>query len=191
MKEELSCAIQKIVGNLGYECVNVALTTEDGRSVMRVIIDSLGGINVSDCEAVSKSINRYLDEWDSAGEGKADSLGDKYYLEVSSPGLERPLFTFADYERFKGKEARIKTLEAIDGRKIHVGFIEISGTSIRLETEEGIREIPFEAIVRGSLVYRGLEPQKPKKLKKKPHQKKVNPARAEAEKSEESEESLE
>ena len=166
MKEELSCAIRKIVGDLGYECVNVAMAMEGGRSVIRVIIDSLGGITVSDCEVVSKVVNRYLDEWGSAGEGKMEGLDDKYYLEVSSPGLERPLFTFADYERFKGKEVRIKTSETIGGRKVHTGFVEVSGKCISLQTEEGILEIPFESIVRGSLVYRGLEPQEPKKLKK-------------------------
>ena len=155
-------AIEKIVAELGYECVNVALVTEDGRPVLRVMIDSIGGINVSDCERVSKAVNRCLD--DSA---EAADLSDRYYLEVSSPGLERPLFTPADYVRFKGKEARIRTREPVDGRKTHVGFIAASdGTGVTLDTEQGSRSLRFADVTRAALVFRGLEPQQPKKSKK-------------------------
>jgi ribosome maturation factor RimP len=162
-KEYLSRNIGAIVAELGYECVNAALVTEEGRSTVRVMIDSLGGIDVSDCEVVSKAVNRYLD-----GEGVAESSGlnGRYYLEVSSPGVERPLFTPADYERFKGKEARVKTFELLDGRKTHAGFIaEVSETSVLLETETGACSIPFGAIARAALVFRGLEPQEPKTRK--------------------------
>jgi ribosome maturation factor RimP len=160
-KEELSQAIEAIVTELGYECVNVASMMEDGRSTLRVMIDSLGGINVGDCEVVSKAVNRYLDGKDAQG---ASDWGDRYYLEVSSPGLERPLFTPADYERFKGREARIKTHELIDGRKTHYGVIGASdGASVTLETEEGARRVPFDAVTRAALIFRGLEPREPKK----------------------------
>jgi len=150
--------------------VNVALATEDGRSVLRVMIDSIGGINVGDCETVSKEVNRCLD----AAEGA--EIGDRYYLEVSSPGLERPLFTPADYVRFRGKEARIRTGELVEGRKTHVGFITASDDrSVTLDTEQGARDLLFADVTRATLVFRGLEPQakKPKKAKKrdgKPHQ---------------------
>jgi ribosome maturation factor RimP len=159
-KEKLSSDIGRIVEELGYECVNAAPVTEEGRSVVRVTIDSLGGINVSDCETVSKAVSRYLD-----GDGEADLGGwsGRYYLEVSSPGAERPLLTPADYERFRGREARVKTFEAIDGRKTHVGVLaERDGEAVFLETEQGRRRIPFGAIARAALVFRGLEPE-PKK----------------------------
>jgi ribosome maturation factor RimP len=164
-REELARNVGAIVAELGYECVNVALVTEEGRSTMRVMIDSLGGINVSDCEKVSKAVNRYLD---SDGAADSEELNGRYYLEVSSPGLERPLFTRADYERFKGREARVKTLDFIDGQKTHTGFIaEVTETSVLLETERGACAVPFGAIARASLVFRGLEPQEPKKAAKK------------------------
>ncbi|MDR1377330.1 MAG: ribosome maturation factor RimP [Synergistaceae bacterium] len=161
-KEELSRAIEAIVTELGYECVNVASVTEEGRPILRVMIDSLGGINVGDCEVVSKSVNRYLDGKDSQ---EMEDWNDRYYLEVSSPGLERPLFTPADYERFKGKEARVKTHVLVDGRKTHTGIIETSDSaSVTLKVEkEGTRRISFDDIARASLVFRGLEPQEPKK----------------------------
>ena len=149
-------AIAEIVTSLGYECVNAAPVTEDGRVVLRVMIDSLGGIDLGDCEKVSRAVERFLDS-NTMGEGR-------YYLEVSSPGVERPLFTPADYERFRGREARIKTHEPVEGRKIHVGFIRASdGASVTLETEWGAETIAFETVARASLVFRWLEPQKPEK----------------------------
>jgi ribosome maturation factor RimP len=159
-REELARNVGAIVAELGYECVNVASVTEEGRPVLRVMIDSLGGINVGDCEVVSKAVNRYLDVND---QGTGD-WSDRYYLEVTSPGLERPLFTPGDYERFKGKEVRVKTHTLIDGRKTHVGIIEASdGVSAVLKTEEGARRISFDDVARAALVFRGLEPQGPKK----------------------------
>jgi ribosome maturation factor RimP len=151
--------IGEIVAKLGYECVHAALTTEPGRgAAVRVFIDSLGGINIRDCEVVSKAVNRYLDGSD------PPELNGRYYLEVSSPGLERPLFTPADYVRFNGKEARIKTLELIDGRKVHVGIIGQSDeTSVTLLTGEGPRVVPFGLVARATLVFRGLEPREPKR----------------------------
>ena len=159
-------AIEKIVTELGYECVNVSLVSEDGRPVLRVMTDSIGGIDVKDCETVSKAINRFLDAPDPA---ETADFGDRYYLEVSSPGLERPLFTPADYERFRGREARIKTREPVDGRKTHVGFITASDDkNVTLDTEQGARDIKFADVTRATLVFRGLEPQakKPKKANK-------------------------
>ena len=156
-------AINKVVTELGYECVNIALVTEDGRPVLRIMIDSIGGIDVGDCETVSKAVNRYLDAPDSA---EAAEFGGRYYLEVSSPGLERPLFTPGDYARFRGKEARIRSSEPVDGRKTHVGFIAASDDdSVTIETEHGARNLRFAEITRAALVFRGLEPQ-PKKAKK-------------------------
>lgn len=161
---QILLAIKKIVVDLGYECVNVASITEDGRPVLRVMIDSIGGINVRDCEIVSRAINRWLDAPDFAEDA---DFSDRYYLEVSSPGLERPLFTPADYERFRGKEARIKTSELVDGRKTHVGFITASDdSSVTLDTEQGARKLQFAYIARATLVFRGLEPQPPQKAKK-------------------------
>jgi len=156
-----------MVVNLGYECVNVALVTEDGRPVLRVMIDSIGGIDVGDCEMVSKAVNRYLDAPDSA---EASGFGDRYYLEVSSPGLERPLFTPADYKRFMGREVRARTREPVDGRKTHVGFIEATDdVSVTLNTEQGARTLQFNDVTRATLVFRGLEPMPPKKAKKPLH----------------------
>ena len=134
------------------------------------MVDSLGGINIGDCEKISKALNRRLDAQDS------EELNERYYLEVSSPGLERPLFKPNDYERFSGREARIRTQELIGGRKTHTGFIRASDeTSVTLETERGVENIPFSAVTRAALVFRGLEPQEKKKQSGNKNPQKRNP----------------
>ncbi|GHS89116.1 ribosome maturation factor RimP [Synergistales bacterium] len=167
--EILFKSIEDIVAGRGYECVNVALVVEHGQSILRVLIDTLGGVTVKDCETVSGAINRFLDDPESS-DADANRL-DRYYLEVSSPGLERPLFKIEDYKRFKNKDARVKTTELVDGHKTHVGRIADTGEkSVTLLTEDGSRVIPFEYISRASLVFSDLKPEKPKttKVKKRP-----------------------
>lgn len=155
--------IQEIVERLGYECVHVGIGTESSQQRVRVLIDSLGGITVSDCETVSKAVNRFLDEND------VPELGGRYYLEVSSPGVERPLFTPEHYGRFRGREARIRLTEPVEGRKALTGrILEVGETSVVLFVSEEEREIaiPFANIKSGALVFRGFEPKAPVKRKK-------------------------
>lgn len=140
--------IREVVEGLGYECVDVVLA-KDGRSVfLRVFIDSAGGIQVKDCETVSRAVNAFLDQ-------NEDLVKGKYYLEVSSPGLDRPLFSLQDYVRFRGKRVKIRTKEEVEGRKNFAGKLQEAGVdSISLETGPGtILRIPFDAIARGNLVY--------------------------------------
>ena len=159
-KEEWVREIGRIVEGMGYECVHVGMGSDSGSPVMRVFIDSLGGIDVSDCERVSKAVNRFLDARDDP------ELGGRYYLEVSSPGLERPLFEPKDYARFGGKQARIRTHQPLDGRKTFTGVIGPSDeTSVTLMTDEGERIVRFDEIARAKLVFEGLEAQKPKRHK--------------------------
>ena len=153
-------AVAGAVERLGYECVHVGIKTDSGRPRLQVLIDSLGGINVADCERVSKALSRMLDE----GNFWADQAG-SYYLEVSSPGLERPLFTLPHYARFCGEEARLRLNEPIEGRKSLTGRITAAeGGRVTLYVEDEEREIsvPIEGIRSGNLVFRGPAPKPPK-----------------------------
>ena len=151
--------LREIVEGLGYECVGITLGNESGRSILRVYIDSLGGILVKDCETVSRALNRFLDE-------NEDYIRGKYYLEVSSPGIERPLFTLKDYAKFTGKKIKIKTAGEIGGQRRFTGLleaVEADGT-ILLKVENGMNNedeeslaIPFEQISKGNLVYEEQE----------------------------------
>ena len=146
--------LRKIVEALGYECAGISFTVEEKKHYLRVYIDSIGGILVKDCETVSKKMSQFLDEHE-------DVIPGNYFLEVSSPGLERPLFTVEDYIRFSGKKARLKTKTALNGQKRFTGLIEgvRDGKILFVPEEENplnsdeVLEIPFDTISRGNLVF--------------------------------------
>ena len=151
MTEDFLRHIEGIVEGLGYECVHAGVRTDFGRLKLQVLIDTLGGLNAGDCELVSGRISDYLDE---AGDIPGLEKG-RYYLEVSSPGIERPLYKPEDYIRFQGREARVRLSKLIDGRKTFTGTIQRStdeAVTILCEGQE--KDIPFSSIRGGNLVYR-------------------------------------
>ena len=154
-------SIREMVENSGYEYVGSELATEEGHSVLCVYIDTLGGINVKDCEIVSRRLGKMLDEID-------PGLPEKYFLQVSSPGVERPLLLFSDYSRFAGKKVRLKLKEPINERKTLLGIIEnaVDGIIVLLEEETGRIDISFDSILKANLVFELTIPTKPGKGKK-------------------------
>jgi ribosome maturation factor RimP len=83
--------------------------------VLRIFIDKDGGVTLDDCSQVSQRVETVLDV--------EDTIPVRYVLEVSSPGIERQLYSLADFEKFTGRLAKLKTREAIDGQKTFVGTI--------------------------------------------------------------------
>jgi ribosome maturation factor RimP len=102
-----------IVEGLNYELVDVEFVKEGANWYLRIYIDKPGGISIDDCQAVSEKISQILDEKDPIEQG--------YYLEVSSPGLERPLKTERDFIKYKGELVEVKVFQPIDGKKIFEG----------------------------------------------------------------------
>ena len=153
MTEFFLKSIEKIVAGLGYECVHAGIKTDFGRMKIQILIDSLGGINVDDCESVSRHVNKFLDE-----NSELPELDNgRYYLEVSSPGIERPLYTLNDYDRFQNREARIRLSKLLEGRKTFTGIIQsvnIDENYVKLLCEDSEKLIPFEIIKGGNLVYK-------------------------------------
>ena len=164
MNEEFLHHIEGIVTGLGYECVHAGIRSEFGRLKLQVLIDTLGGINAGDCELVSGHINSYLD---SMPEIPGLDKG-RYYLEVSSPGIERPLYKLEDYARFEGREARVRLSKLIDGRKTFTGIIQnVIGGTITILSEGKEYDLPYEAIRGGNLVYRFEDEKRRKKRSEK------------------------
>ena len=152
MNEKFLEQIEKIVTLLGYECVHVGIRTDFGRLKVQVLIDSIGGINIDDCETVSRRINNFLDDEKNIN---PELEKGRYYLEVSSPGIERPLYKLDDYVRFQEKEVRIRLSKLLEGRKTFTGIIkEVDENSVSLICDDEIKKIPFEIIKGGNLVYR-------------------------------------
>lgn len=93
--------IEPVVGLLGYELVQVRFLVDQGRPTLRIFVDREGGVTIGDCEKVSREIETLLEV-----EG---AVRERYHLEVSSPGLNRPLTKESDFSRFAGKIASLTT----------------------------------------------------------------------------------
>jgi len=119
IEDRIRALAAPVADGLGLELVDVAFTSEYGRRVLRIYIDRPGGVTVEDCERVSRELGTILDV--------EDPIPQSYNLEVSSPGLDRPLKTEKDFSRYAGKRARIKTREPIDGRRNFKAVIDSVG----------------------------------------------------------------
>lgn len=142
---ELDNIIAPSVALLGYEYLGAELVNEDNQRVLRVFIDSDAGINISDCEKVSKQVSAVLDV--------EDPIAGQYTLLVSSPGLDRPLFTPEHYQRFNGHPIKIKLSVPMDGRRNFKGLIKaVSEEKVTLELEDGQVDLPFAGIEKANLI---------------------------------------
>jgi len=118
----------RVAEDEGLELVGIDMLGSDRRILLRVFVDKEGGVTIKDCEKMSRGIEALLDV--------EDPIKGPYMLEVSSPGLDRPLVKQKDYERNIGKLARIVTTEKIDNQTFFVGRIIDTGESwIRLSLE--------------------------------------------------------
>lgn len=130
---------------LGYELVGVELDSGGGRRVLRIYIDHPDGITLEDCERVSHQVSGVLDV--------EDPIQGNYLLEVSSPGVERPLFEAGHYERFIGARVRVKLHDPLNGRRKLKGLIVACDQGVVTLDEDGERwEIPLADISRANLI---------------------------------------
>lgn len=126
--------------DLGIEVVDVEYTMERGNWVLRIYIDRPGGVTLDDCARVSRELGTLLDV--------EDIVPQSYSLEVSSPGLDRPLKREKDFLKAVGKKVRIKTIEPIDGRKnfkVVVDGVE-DGTVVVKDASGKVWRIPIDNI---------------------------------------------
>lgn len=107
--------LQPIIEKFNVELVDVEYVKEMGHFYLRVYIDKEGGVTINDCEDVSRAFDVVMDE--------QDPIQDAYILEVSSPGLDRPLKKDKDYQRSIGKEVEFKLYKALDGKKEFMGVL--------------------------------------------------------------------
>lgn len=125
-----------IVEEQGFELVDVEYVKEGGTMYLRAYIDKPGGIAVNDCETVSRALSDLLD--------KEDYIADSYILEVSSPGLGRPLKKEKDFKRSVGKAVEIRLYRAVDRKKEFEGILTAyDDQSVTIEQEDGT-EASFE-----------------------------------------------
>ena len=127
-EQKTEAILLPILKKNGFDLWDVEYVKEGGTWYLRAYIDKPGGIMVDDCEAVSRDLSDILDE--------KDFIDDAYILEVSSPGLGRPLKKERDYEKSLGKEVEIRTYRMLEGKKEFRGILkEYDKNTVTIETD--------------------------------------------------------
>ncbi|KXZ39810.1 ribosome maturation factor RimP [Alkalithermobacter thermoalcaliphilus JW-YL-7 = DSM 7308] len=140
--------IEEIVSNIaipfiekeGFELVDVEYVLEAGNRYLRIYIDKEGGVSLKDCQIISESVSAKLDE--------IDPIKENYFLEVSSPGLDRPLKKEADFERYKGRDVEVKLYKPLNGKKEFEGMLIglFDKTKIKISVDDEILEFDRKEI---------------------------------------------
>lgn len=144
--------IEPAVKELGFDLVRVAMIGGTSDPTLQVMAErpETRQLDLDDCQAISRKLSDLLDAEEAAGR---DPIEGGYRLEVSSPGIDRPLTRPADYRDWAGHEARLKLAETLQGAKQVSGLIEgIAGNVVTIATPKGIREVPFESIASAKLL---------------------------------------
>lgn len=127
-----------------YELVDLEYKKEGKHWFLRIFVDKPGGILIDDCEKISRYLGTRLDEM--------DAIPNSYLLEVSSPGIERPLRKPEDFMRFRGSQVLVKTLEKIGGSRKFQGILEdYRDDQVFLNTDDGTVSIPYNLISQARL----------------------------------------
>jgi ribosome maturation factor RimP len=146
LADRIAELVRPTIEALGYALVRVEVMGRD-RLRLQIMAERLDeqAMTVDDCAWISQGVSAVLDV--------EDPIASTYTLEVSSPGIDRPLVTLADYVRFAGFEARIETARPIDGRRRFRGrLLGADDGTVRLAVEGAAVELPFADIQRGKLV---------------------------------------
>lgn len=119
IKNKVSKIIEPVINALGIELDDIELSKMRGKALLRIFIEKEGGVTIDDCQHVSRDVAAALDV--------EDPIPCSYVLEVSSPGLDRPLKAPKDFKRFAGKNVRVITLEPIEKQTFFIGEIAGAG----------------------------------------------------------------
>lgn len=144
--ERVGSLIAPILEGSGTELVDTEYRKEGSGWVLRLFIDREGGVTLDDCADISREVEAVLDA--------EDIIRHEYSLEVSSPGLNRPLKKDADFKRFTGKVVKVKTFETIGGSRNFKGMIErYENGVVAINVDGVVHEIPVSKIAKANLEY--------------------------------------
>ena len=149
-QKKLESLVEPVVTGQGYELVDLEFKNELGAWILRVFIDNPktdGGVGLDDCAQVSRELSAVLDV--------EDAIPMHYSLEVSSPGLNRPLRKESDFARFVGKKAKIRTSRPVgESRRNFSGtLVEVVGGKVKIDVGDQVCEVPIDAVEKANLVY--------------------------------------
>lgn len=145
IQEKIEALIKPTIEALGYELWACEYLAQGRHSLLRIYIDKPDGIGIDDCERVSHQVNGLLDV--------EEPISGHYSLEVSSPGIPRPLFTSAHYQRYCGHEVQVRLQKPVQGRRKFTGTIAgVEEDQLVLVVENERYSLPFFLILKANLI---------------------------------------
>lgn len=145
LRDQLAELLAPVVADKGCELWEVEYRPGAGGGLLRLYLDAPEGITLEDCERVSRAVSALLDE--------AGPIAGEYTLEVSSPGLDRPLRTREHFLRFIGETVRVELSHPVAGRKRFLGpLLAVGEQTLTVQVEDAARELPIDEIHRARLV---------------------------------------
>lgn len=136
--------IEPVVEGLGYECLGIEYNAHAKHGFLRIYIDAKQGISMQDCTKVSHQVSGVLDV--------EDPIIGEYNLEVSSPGIDRPLFKLKQFEQFIGRTAQVNLFRPINNKRKITGLIEkIADDNVYLQQDGQLYKIPFQTMSKARL----------------------------------------
>lgn len=144
--EKVTSLVMPVIEGAGMELVDLEYRKEGSGWVLRLFIDKESGVTLDDCTDISKEVDAVLDV--------EDIIHHEYHLEVSSPGLNRPLKKEEDFKRFTGKLAKIKTFEVIGGSRNFKGrIVSCENGIVSVNVDGVVHEIPIIKMAKANLEY--------------------------------------
>ncbi|GAB3483859.1 ribosome maturation factor RimP [Azotobacter salinestris] len=145
--EQLQALLAPVVEALGYECWGIEFLSQGRHSLLRVYIDHANGILIDDCEKVSRQISGVLDV--------EDPISNEYTLEVSSPGMDRPLFTLEQFARCAGEQVKIRLRSPFEGRRNFQGLLRgIEDQDVVVLVDDHEYLLPIDLIDKANIIPR-------------------------------------
>ena len=144
--ERVRSVALRVTADRGFELVDIELKQAKAEKLVRIFVDRPGGIGLADLQSVSEEVSAILDA--------EDPIEGHYTLEVSSPGLDRPLRGEADYRRFVGRLAKLASYEPVEGRRHWTGRIvgcDDGIVTLELEKEKASARVPLAKLSHGRL----------------------------------------
>lgn len=146
LEQKIQELVQDSIEALNCELVGIECQRSGRFLTVRVYIDKDGGVSVDDCADVSREVSAIMDV--------EDLIADKYNLEVSSPGLDRPLFTLEHYQRFIGQQVAVHLrVPVLDRRKWSGKLDSVAGDMITLIVDDNLQVFAFGNIQKGNIIY--------------------------------------
>lgn len=145
--EQIQAIVEPVLSALGLQLWGIEYLGQGRHTLLRVYIDKTDGVDIEDCAEASRQISGILDV--------EDPIKNEYTLEVSSPGIERPLFTLDQYRQYLGVELKVRLRQNFEGRRNFAGvLIEVVDDEISIAQGEDKLSFPLELIERANVVYK-------------------------------------